>query len=167
MLTLRRDRHEVVLCPEIGGSIAGFRSETDGREVDWLDEPPRAILRGGAGARPAAGRVTRVPPGHSEGYLEGFANIYNDIAEVVTARLEGHDPDPGACGLATIEDGVRGVEFIEAAVESRARRRLGRRAAFDLVWIEPRLPSAGLCGPRALGLRVQGPRFSQSAITRR
>ena len=35
--------------------------------------------------------------------------------------FEGHDPDPGACGLPTIEDGVRGVEFIEAAVESRAR----------------------------------------------
>lgn len=108
MLTLRRDHQEVVRCPEIGGSIAGVRSEIAGRVVDWLGEPPRAILRGGAGAGPAAGRVTRVPPGPSEGYLEGFANIYSDIAEVVTARLEGHDPDPGACGFPTVEDGVRG-----------------------------------------------------------
>ncbi|MHA1151434.1 MAG: Gfo/Idh/MocA family protein [Alphaproteobacteria bacterium] len=86
-----------------------------------LGEPPRAIARGGAGAGPAAGRVTRVPPGHPEGYIEGFANIYSDIAEVVTARLEGRDPDPGACGFPTVEDGVRGVKFIKAAVESSAR----------------------------------------------
>ncbi len=86
-----------------------------------LGKPPRAIARGGAGAGPAAGRVTRVPPGHPEGYLEGFANIYGDIAEVLTARLEGRDPDPGACGFPTVEDGVRGVKFIEAAVESSTR----------------------------------------------
>ncbi len=85
-----------------------------------LGEAPRAIARGSAGAGPAAGRVTRVPPGHPEGYLEGFANIYSDIAEVVTARLEGRDPDPQACGFPTVEDGVRGVKFIEAAVESSA-----------------------------------------------
>jgi len=86
-----------------------------------LGEQPRKIARGGAGAGSAAGRVTRIPPGHPEGYLEGFANIYSDIAEVVTARLEGRDPDPGACGYPTVEDGVRGVKFIEAAVESSQR----------------------------------------------
>ncbi len=63
--------------------------------------------------------MTRVPPGHPEGYLEGFANIYSDIAEVVTARPEGRDP--GAGGFPTVEDGVRGVKFIEAPVESSAR----------------------------------------------
>ena len=86
-----------------------------------LGEQPRLVTRGGAGAGAAAGRVTRIPPGHPEGYLEGFANIYSDIAEVVTARLEGRDPDPGAGGFPTVEDGVRGVKFIEAAVESSQR----------------------------------------------
>ena len=86
-----------------------------------LGEQPRRITRGGVGAGSAAGRVTRIPPGHPEGYLEGFANIYSDIAEVVTARLEGRDPDPGACGFPTVEDGVRGVKFIEAAVASSQR----------------------------------------------
>jgi predicted dehydrogenase len=86
-----------------------------------LGEQPRLVARGGAGAGAAAGRVTRIPPGHPEGYLEGFANIYSDIAEVVAARLEGRDPDPGAGGFPTVEDGVRGVKFIEAAVESSRR----------------------------------------------
>jgi predicted dehydrogenase len=86
-----------------------------------LGAPSCAITRGGAGAAAAAGRVTRIPPGHPEGYLEGFANIYGDIAEVVTARLEGRDPDPQACGFPSVADGVRGVKFIEAAVESSAR----------------------------------------------
>ena len=49
MLTLRRDHHEVVLCPEIGGSIAGFRSQIDGRVVDWLrPADPAALARGDA-----------------------------------------------------------------------------------------------------------------------
>ena len=47
MLTLRRDHCEVVLCPEIGGSIAGFRSEIDGRVVDWLRPAgPTSLARG-------------------------------------------------------------------------------------------------------------------------
>jgi len=83
-----------------------------------LGEAPRVITRGGAGSGEAAGRVTRIPPGHPEGYLEGFANIYSDVAEVITARLEGREPDAGALDFPTVLDGVRGVRFIEAAVES-------------------------------------------------
>ena len=83
-----------------------------------LGEAPRTITRGGAGSNDAAGRVTRTPPGHPEGYLEGFANVYSDIAEAITARLEGREPDPAACDFPTVMDGVRGVKFIEAAVES-------------------------------------------------
>ena len=83
-----------------------------------LGEPSRTITRGGAGSNEAAGRVTRIPPGHPEGYLEGFANVYSDVAEAITARLEGREPDPAACDYPTVMDGVRGVKFIEAAVES-------------------------------------------------
>jgi predicted dehydrogenase len=81
-------------------------------------EPPRLIRRGGAGAGPAAARVTRVPAGHPEGYLEGFATIYSDAAELVWAAIEGREPDPGATLVPTVKDGVAGVAFIEAVVAS-------------------------------------------------
>jgi predicted dehydrogenase len=81
-------------------------------------QPPQLIRRGGAGADAVAGRVTRIPAGHPEGYLEGFANIYSDVAELLSARLEGRDPDPGAMLVPTVRDGVAGVKFIEAVVES-------------------------------------------------
>ena len=83
-------------------------------------EPKRLITRGGAGANAAAARVTRVPPGHPEGYLEGFANIYTEVARAIKAKRAGKKPDndvqfPG------IEDGVAGMAFIEACVKSSTR----------------------------------------------
>ena len=83
-----------------------------------LGEPKRLITRGGGGAGPEAGRVSRIPPGHPEGYLEGFANIYSDTAELLWAKLESRDPDPATNLLPTVTDGVKGVKFIEAVVES-------------------------------------------------
>jgi predicted dehydrogenase len=83
-----------------------------------LGEPPRLITRGGAGSGPVAGRVTRIPPGHPEGYLEGFATIYSDAAELIRARMEGREPDPAATLVPTVQDGVDGVAFIAAVVES-------------------------------------------------
>jgi predicted dehydrogenase len=81
-------------------------------------EPPRLIRRGGAGADAVAGRGTRIPSGHPEGYLEGFANLYSDAAELIWAKLEGREPDPGALVVPTVQDGVAGVAFIEAVVAS-------------------------------------------------
>ena len=81
-------------------------------------EPPRLLRRGGAGSDAAAGRVTRIPAGHPEGYLEGFANLYSDAAELIWAKLEKRSPDPGAMLVPTVQDGVDGVAFIEAVVGS-------------------------------------------------
>jgi hypothetical protein len=64
--------------------------------------------------------VTRVPAGHPEGYLEGFATIYSDAAELIWARIEGREAEAGA-DLPTVADGVAGVAFIEAVVESSRR----------------------------------------------
>ncbi len=86
-----------------------------------LGEPKRLITRSGAGAGPEAARVTRVPPGHPEGYLEGFATIYSDAAELIRAAIEGRAPDAGALLLPSVQDGVLGVKFIEAVVESSRR----------------------------------------------
>ncbi|MCB1883444.1 MAG: Gfo/Idh/MocA family oxidoreductase [Geminicoccaceae bacterium] len=81
-------------------------------------EPRRLLTRGGNGTGEAAGRVTRLPPGHPEGYLEGFANVYSDAAELIAARIEGREPDPGARLAPTVQDGLEGVRFIAAAIES-------------------------------------------------
>ncbi|HLA01788.1 MAG TPA: Gfo/Idh/MocA family oxidoreductase [Aestuariivirga sp.] len=83
-------------------------------------EPKRLITRGGAGANAAAARVTRVPPGHPEGYLEGFANIYTEVARAIKARRSGKKVDKDV-QFPGIEDGVAGMAFIEACVKSSAK----------------------------------------------
>jgi predicted dehydrogenase len=80
-------------------------------------EPKRLITRGGAGAGATAQRVTRVPPGHPEGYLEGFANIYTEVARAIRARRDGKKAAKEVA-FPGLEDGAAGVEFIEAAVKS-------------------------------------------------
>ncbi|WP_413988201.1 Gfo/Idh/MocA family protein [Labrys okinawensis] len=82
-------------------------------------EPTRVLQRGGPGNSDEARRGSRMPAGHPEGYVEGFANLYRDAAELIVARRSGHTP--GAAALAatpSVVDGARGVAFIEAAVES-------------------------------------------------
>jgi predicted dehydrogenase len=83
-------------------------------------EPKRLITRGGAGSNAAAGRVTRVPPGHPEGYLEGFANVYSEVARAIKARRLGRKPDKDVA-FPGIADGVDGMAFIEACVKSSAK----------------------------------------------
>ncbi|MEJ6404431.1 Gfo/Idh/MocA family protein [Yoonia sp. 2307UL14-13] len=83
-------------------------------------EPKRLITRGGAGAGAAAARVSRIPPGHPEGYLEGFANIYTEAAHAIHAHRKG-DPIPPEVVFPTVQDGLKGVEFVDACVRSSAR----------------------------------------------
>ena len=80
----------------------------------------RLISRGGAGANAAAARVTRIPGGHPEGYLEGFANIYTEFARAIEAKRLGKklDNDVQFPGIA---DGVQGMAFIEACVKSSSK----------------------------------------------
>ncbi|MGI6855675.1 Gfo/Idh/MocA family protein [Mesorhizobium sp. 1B3] len=84
-------------------------------------QPRQLITRAGAGAGPAAGRVTRVPSGHPEGYLEGFANIYAEAARAIrAARRKGGKPAKDVV-YPTVQDGVEGVAFVEACVKSSAK----------------------------------------------
>ncbi|PWE57409.1 oxidoreductase [Metarhizobium album] len=77
----------------------------------------RLITRGGVGAGAAAARVTRVPSGHPEGYLEAFATIYSEAARAINARKAGEAVDPAVI-YPTVDDGVKGVAFVEACVAS-------------------------------------------------
>jgi predicted dehydrogenase len=80
-------------------------------------EAKRLITRGGAGSGPASARVTRIPPGHPEGYLEGFANVYSEVAKAIIAARAGKKPDKHVA-YPGIKDGVEGMAFIEACVTS-------------------------------------------------
>jgi len=86
-----------------------------------VGRPPQVLSRGGPCLGAAAGHATRIPAGHPEGYLEGFANLYRDLAEQIRARRARRAPDPRALLVPTVEDGARGVKFIAAAVDSHAR----------------------------------------------
>ena len=88
-------------------------------EMLWspFEKSTQIVTRGGPDSGEAAARVTRVPPGHPEGYLEGFANIYSEVAAAIKAACSGKNPPKGML-FPTIEDGVRGLAFVEAAVKS-------------------------------------------------
>jgi predicted dehydrogenase len=87
-----------------------------------LGEPPRIIRRNGYGANEVSRAASRIPGGHPEGYLEGFAQLYADIAEQIAARIEKREPNPFSLQVPTVDQGVRGVRFIEAAVRSSGRK---------------------------------------------
>jgi predicted dehydrogenase len=74
-----------------------------------LGEQPRLITRGGPGVGSAAQWATRIPSGHPEGYFEAFAQLYRDLAEQMTARLEARAPDPRALLVPGVDDGLQGV----------------------------------------------------------
>jgi predicted dehydrogenase len=105
------------------GTKGGLQWKQEDPNYLWFSpygEPPRLITRGGAGSGPEAGRVTRVPAGHPEGYLEGFANIYSEVARAIRAARKGKKPDPAVI-FPTVEDGLKGMEFIDAAVKSSTK----------------------------------------------
>ncbi|KTR08253.1 oxidoreductase [Aureimonas ureilytica] len=82
-----------------------------------LGEPKQLLTRNGAGTGEASRRLSRIPPGHPEGYLEGFANIYSEIAEALVAARSGAMPAE-AVTFPTVADGLQGMRFIEAALRS-------------------------------------------------
>src|SRR5262245_39098256 len=81
------------------------------------DEAARELSRGGAGEGAAAARLAGVATGHPEGYLEGFANIYSEAAAAIRAAAE-KKPVPAEVQFPTVEDGLKGVSFVDAVVRS-------------------------------------------------
>jgi predicted dehydrogenase len=114
------------------GSVNGLKLRVFGDKggIEWVQETPetlqftplgqpaRIYRRGGAGASASAAHATRTPGGHPEGYLEGFAQIYSDAAELIRAHQDKREPNAFARLAPGITDGVRGVQFIDAAIKS-------------------------------------------------
>lgn len=115
--------HENGLALRVYGERGGLswrQEEPNSLRFAPHGEAPRLLTRAGPGLGAAAAHATRIPPGHPEGYLEGFAQLYLDCAEQITARLEGREPDPAALLVPTVRDGVDGMRFIDRVLRSSA-----------------------------------------------
>jgi predicted dehydrogenase len=115
--------NENALRVRVYGTKAGIEFRQEQPNHLWftpLGQAPKLISRGGSGATgsAAAGHATRIPAGHPEGYLEGFAQLYRDVAEQIHARWQDRAPNPLACIVPTVVDGALGMKFIDAVVES-------------------------------------------------
>ena len=86
--------------------------------VRWLDKPMEVYRTGLPYMGNMAQKHTRTPAGHPEGYIEAFANIYRNFAYTVQARIDGVEPDPAYTDFPTVHDGVRGMRFIDAVIDS-------------------------------------------------
>lgn len=94
------------------------QEEPDHLKFTRLGEAPQMLRRGGPGVGPAAAAATRIPAGHPEGYLEGFAQIYADAADLIAAHKAGRPLT--ATSVPGVSDGVDGLRFIEGALASAA-----------------------------------------------
>ena len=102
------------------GSLEWFQENPNQLIHRPLGEPMRTLTRGGSGL--SAGVATRIPAGHPEGFIEGFATLYSDFADLIAtgnANRDSNEEDPSRL-LPTVADGVKGVRFVAAAVESMA-----------------------------------------------
>ena len=112
--------NENALRLRVYGSIGGLEWSQEDPNYLWytpFGDARRLITRAGAECEDIANRLTRTPPGHPEGYLEGFANIYREFADTVVAHRLGTTPDEEV-RFPSLDEGLSGVAFIEAAVKS-------------------------------------------------
>lgn len=102
------------------GGIDWTQQEPNTLIVRWLDQPAQIFRAGNnsPGLSSYALQNCRTPGGHPEGYLEAFANIYRNFAHTLMAKLEGKEPAKEMLDFPGIEDGVRGMAFIENVVAS-------------------------------------------------
>jgi predicted dehydrogenase len=102
------------------GDRGGLEWGQERPEQLWFtrpNEPARVLNRGGSGMDTDAVRVSRLPAGHPEGYFEGFATIYAEVARAIMAARNGQ-ASPAEVVFPTVVDGALGVRFIAACVAS-------------------------------------------------
>jgi len=93
--------------------------------------PTQRFTRGSGSASEEANNITRIPAGHPEGYLEGFANIYSDVSKKLFALINKQKYDSSNDCYPTIYDGVEGMKFIETVLESSNNNCKWTRFSFD------------------------------------
>lgn len=105
------------------GGLEWANEDPNNLIIKMLDQPRQIYRTGNAYAAPYtmssfATHNTRIPAGHPEGLLESFANIYRNFAATVTAKREGYAPTPEELDFPTVDDGVRGMAFVQNVVAS-------------------------------------------------
>ena len=114
--------HENALRLRVYGEQGGLEWAQEEPDRLWFARshgPQQMLTRGSAELCPEATRITRLPAGHPEGYLEGFATIYAEVARALRAAREGSPPAPDVV-FPTVVDGALGVHFIAASIRSSA-----------------------------------------------
>ena len=103
------------------GGLEWAQHEPNTLLVKWLDAPTQILRAGGNyGDRLStyATKNCRTPGGHPEGYLEAFANIYHNFAKTLSAHIDGTTPTPEELDFPSVNDGIRGMAFIDNVVAS-------------------------------------------------
>lgn len=100
------------------GGLEWHQKEPNTLLVKWIDKPMEVYRTANGYLSPAALAAGRTPPAHPEGYLEAFANIYKNFASHIRCLITGESPTEIVTDYPKIADGVRGMAFIEAVVES-------------------------------------------------
>lgn len=90
--------------------------------LKYPDKPEEIYKRGNPYLSEQANFGNRIPPGHPEGFIEAFANIYSNVADTIACRIEGREPDPKMLDFPSVHDGAVGVHFIHKAIESGKKR---------------------------------------------
>jgi predicted dehydrogenase len=103
------------------GGIEWAQQEPNTLLVKWLDQPAQILRAGGNYGDRLSSFATlncRTPGGHPEGYLEAFGNIYRNFALTVSARLDGKEPSKENLDFPRVDEGIRGMAFIDNVVAS-------------------------------------------------
>jgi predicted dehydrogenase len=102
------------------GAVVWEQENPNFLSVYKYGEPRQTWTRGSAYSSPDSAGIVRVPTGHPEGYLEAFANIYRGVAQAIRAYIDGRPMKTEEYLFPTVYDGLRGMRFVRAAVESSA-----------------------------------------------
>lgn len=100
------------------GGVEWKQEDANTLLVKWLDKPTEIYRTGGGYNSSFAAHNTRVPAGHPEGYLEAFANLYRNFSLTVRAKIDGEKPKDEWLDFPSVEEGIRGMAFVENVVES-------------------------------------------------
>ncbi len=100
------------------GGLEWKHEDTNTLLVKWLDKPVEIYRAGSGYLDPFASHNCRTPAGHPEGFLEAFANLYRNFALTIRARINGETPKPEWLDFPGVEEGIRGMAFIENIIES-------------------------------------------------
>lgn len=100
------------------GGLEWSQQEPNTLILKWNDYPSEIVRTGLGYMSGIAAHNTRTPGGHPEGYLEAFANIYRNVALTIGARLEDQEPQPEWLDFPDVNDGIRGMQFIDTIVKA-------------------------------------------------